>query len=118
MAQARSLHNAQLWLPSEFLTADDFLVDKDNCTKNGEGEVVSFGGNLAFPTEFHYEFDSLGTNSARSSPVESVMGSTETESSDEEDLLVGFTRSLAQLSLNETHKLGVPIFSNDKPEVR
>lgn len=118
MAQARSLDEAEFWLPSEFLTGDDLFKDKDDVPKNEAVGMIAFGGNLAFSTEFSYDFDSLASNSTRSSPI--LVGSTETESSEEEDFLVGLTRQLgvAPSSLNETHKLVVPSFSNVKPEVR
>lgn len=48
---------------------------------------------LCFPTEFPYEFGS---------PVESVVGSTESES-DEDDLIGGLTRHLARSTI-QVHK--------------
>lgn len=111
MAQPQSLDEAQFLLPSEFFNGAHFLMDKHNYTRNGTVEF-GFPGNLSFPNEFPYEFDSF-----RTSPVESVVGSTETESSDEQDFLVGLTRRLAQSLLIESSKLGVPCFSKNKPEV-
>lgn len=93
MAVARE--DVESWLPIEFLTAEEVLMDKENFNKNGFKTELK--PSLCFPTEFPYEFDSLGTSSALSSPVESVMGSsTETESSDEDDFLAGLTRRLTQ----------------------
>ncbi|KAG8644990.1 uncharacterized protein LOC110624456 [Manihot esculenta] len=60
--------------------------------------------NFCFPAEFPYEFDSFGSISALSSPVESVLSCTETESDDEEDFLVGLTRRLTQKVAVEPHK--------------
>ncbi|WCJ19730.1 hypothetical protein M5689_002008 [Euphorbia peplus] len=51
----------------------------------------AFNSVFNFPTEFPYEFDSFG-----SSPEESVIGSTETESSEDDDFLAGLTRRLSQ----------------------
>lgn len=82
---------------------DDAEFDKENA----ELEAV-FG----FPSEFPYEFDSVGTE-----PVES--GSTGTQSSDEEDFFAGLTRRLSHTSLHETRKeqqLTVPICNSDKTE--
>lgn len=107
---AESVRQPELWLPSQFLTEEDALMDKENLNKNG------LKPSLSFPTEFPYEFDSFGSNSALSSPVESVAGSTETESSDEEDFFAGLTRRLTQSTLYETQKLAVPSFSHTKPE--
>ena len=95
-------------------------MDKENLNKNGfnTATTAGFEPSLTFPTEFPYEFDSFCSSSALSSPVESVAGSTETESSDEEDFFAGLTRRLTQSSLQETQKLTVPgSFSHTKPEV-
>ncbi|XP_028097138.1 uncharacterized protein LOC114296998 isoform X2 [Camellia sinensis] len=83
--------NGEFWLPSEFLTDDDILMGKENFNKNALNSA--FGPTFAFPTDFPYDFGSY-------SPVESVVGSTETES-DEEDLLAGLTRRLARFTLQE-----------------
>ncbi|PON87615.1 TIP41-like protein [Trema orientale] len=108
---SKSLDDAEFWLPSQFLTDDDVLMGKENFHKNGA--MATHG---SFPTEFPYEFDSFGSNSALSSPVESVVSSTETESSDEEDFFAGLTRRFAQSNLRETQKLTVPCFGQEKPE--
>ncbi|RDX85164.1 hypothetical protein CR513_33683, partial [Mucuna pruriens] len=78
---------------------DDAEFDKEN--------DAAFG----FPSEFPYEFDSVGTE-----PVESA--STGTESSDEEDFFAGLSRRLSHTSLNETRKeqLTLPICNSDKTE--
>lgn len=115
---ARSLDDAEFWLPSQFLTDDDVLMDKENFNKNGvNGTGFGQVPGLGFPSEFPYEFDSFCSKSALSSPVDSAVGLTETESSDEEDFLVGLTRRLAQSTLHETQKLAVPGIVHDKPEV-
>ncbi|RDY06894.1 hypothetical protein CR513_09062, partial [Mucuna pruriens] len=76
-----TMSDAGLWLPSQ--NNHKHLVDADFC----------------FPSEFPYEFG------VSSPAVESVAGSTETESSDgEEDFLAGLTRRLSQTSLHETRK--------------
>ncbi|KAL0003232.1 hypothetical protein SO802_017013 [Lithocarpus litseifolius] len=117
---AKCLGDSELWLPSKFLTETEALMDKENFNKNGFNTTTTTTGfepSLIFPTEFPYEFDSFGSSSALSSPVESVAGSTETESSDEEDFFAGLTRRLTQSSLQETQKLTVPSsFSHTKPE--
>ncbi|KAI8564143.1 hypothetical protein RHMOL_Rhmol03G0159200 [Rhododendron molle] len=92
-----AMNNRDFWLPSEFLTADDMLMGKENFNKNNIN--TAFATNIGFPTDFPYEFGSYGS-SLLSSPVESVVGSTETES-DEDDLLAGLARRFACSSLNE-----------------
>ncbi|KAK7305818.1 hypothetical protein VNO77_43730 [Canavalia gladiata] len=97
---ANSVGGAELWLPSSF------LVDADQNCKTNTDMDASFG----FPSEFPYEFG------VPSPAVESVEGSTETESSDEEeDFFVGFTRRLSQSSLHETRKQlsSLPIKTDD-----
>lgn len=76
--------DAALWLPSHFLAAHDHHINNLH---------------FAFPSEFPYD---LGLSSP---PLESLAGSTETETSDgEEDFFAGLTRRLSQSSLNETRK--------------
>lgn len=75
---AQELDDGEFWLPSEFLTDDDLLLDfkTDHLKKKtSDGFSHAFGNSSAF-------------NSNLSSPVESVMGSTETES-DEDDCVNG-----------------------------
>ncbi|KAF7816375.1 TIP41-like protein [Senna tora] len=114
---AQSLHDAQLWLAtnSQFLPAQPqhLLAAKENF-KNGINSDLDAA--LSFPSEFPYDFDSFGLSSP---PVESVAGSTETESSDEEDFFAGLTRRLSQSTLHETRKLTtLPISSRDKAETQ
>ncbi|CAL0334863.1 unnamed protein product [Lupinus luteus] len=80
--------------------------------KDDNNNVVT-ADRLGFPSEFPYE---LGI----SSPVESVAGSTETETNDdEEDFFAALTRRLSQSSLHHSRKhkpLTSPIISSNKPE--
>lgn len=106
---AESLNDAVFWLlPTQSRSDDVVFVDKES----GSAPVVvekkhalksmnwnlnlNLNPSLVFPTEFPYEFDSF--DSALSSPVDSVLGSTETEttSSDEEDFLAGLTQRLTR----------------------
>ncbi|XP_022743117.1 uncharacterized protein LOC111294178 [Durio zibethinus] len=109
---AEQIDDAEFWLPAEFLADDDIIMEKENLkNKNGGNNkaellIPSHG----FPTEFPYELDSF---SALSSPVESVVGSTETESSDEDEFLAGLTRRLAH---STSQKFTVPNLSLDKNE--
>lgn len=90
-------------------TSDDAEFDKEN-NKNGLNATTELDAEFGFPSEFPYEFDSFGIPPL-DSPVESLAGSTETESSDEEDFFAGLTRRLSQASLQETRlsQLTVPI---------
>ncbi|XP_065869724.1 uncharacterized protein [Euphorbia lathyris] len=73
-----SVKSVESWLPTEF--------NKNEFTS-------AFKSGFNFPTEFPYEFDLFGSSS---SPDESVVGSTETESSEDDDFLAGLTRRLTQ----------------------
>ncbi|KDO69241.1 hypothetical protein CISIN_1g015817mg [Citrus sinensis] len=109
MKMAESLNDAVSWLlPPQSLSDDFVLVDKENAytpvAVEKKHALKSMNLNLSldpnpslvFPTEFPFDFDSL--DSALSSPVDSVVGSTETETtvSDEEDFLAGLTQRLTR----------------------
>ncbi|XP_023731624.1 uncharacterized protein LOC111879402 isoform X1 [Lactuca sativa] len=79
----QEMDDGMFWLPTEFLTDDDVLVD----FKSGRNKGTS---------------TMYGPDSDLSSPVESVMGSTETES-DEEDYLNELSRKLAQSTLEDNY---------------
>ncbi|KAG5239905.1 G-box-binding factor [Salix suchowensis] len=97
------LEDLQSWLT----TKGKLSMDKENFNKNCFNTELK--PSLSFFSEFPYEFDSLSSPSALSSPVESSMGSsTETESSDEDDFLGGLTRRLTQQLANKWVKAGSP----------
>ncbi|KAF5750893.1 hypothetical protein HS088_TW03G01233 [Tripterygium wilfordii] len=100
---AESLDDGMFWLPPQFL-ADDVVVGK-NSKKNGyDGLGLESDYNKSlFPVEFPYGFGSFPFSSDLSSPVESVVGSTGTES-DEEDYLSGLTRQMARATLEYDFK--------------
>ncbi|KAI9100886.1 hypothetical protein K1719_024010 [Acacia pycnantha] len=89
-----------------FLTNADIHGDKEN-DKNGVNAVLD--ASFSFPSKFPYDSYSYGVSlSALSSPLESVAGSTETDSigSDvDEDFFVALTLRLSQSCLYETSKL-------------
>lgn len=93
---AQELADGEFWLPPEFLNDEDILMDfipgKPN---SGSPTGVLNKGSAGF-----YGFGSYGPNSDLSSPVESVMGSTETES-DEEDYLNCLSRKFAKTTLQD-----------------
>ncbi|PON59949.1 TIP41-like protein [Parasponia andersonii] len=116
---ADGLDDAEFWLPPQFLTEDDVLTGVTNSqTKKYDGYGFAFGSETdalnrpLFPNEFPCGFGSLGVPSDLSSPVESVVGSSETES-DEEDYLAGLTLQMARSTLEDGFKNTVP--ENGKP---
>ncbi|RWR92081.1 hypothetical protein CKAN_02127400 [Cinnamomum micranthum f. kanehirae] len=100
---AEDLDDGEFWLPSEFLADDNFMEKKKESGGGFENE-----SRVCFPVDFSYGFGSYG--SALSSPVESVVGSTETES-DEEDYMAGLTRKMASSTLQDEDKTNSPGFS-------
>lgn len=87
---AKELDDGEFWLPSEFLTDDDLLTDFKK--KGGDDFCRGFG-------------NSFGFHSDLSSPVESVTGSTETES-DEDDFISFLTQKMNYSTLNVSTKPG------------
>ncbi|XP_038992134.1 uncharacterized protein LOC120115498 [Hibiscus syriacus] len=109
---AELMDDAEFWLPPKFLADDDGIMMKGNLKNENGGKTgaESWAFSHGFPCEFPYEFDSF---SALSSPVESVVESKETESSDEDEFLSGLTRCLAY---SWSQKLTVPTLYRDKNE--
>ncbi|KAI7747484.1 hypothetical protein M8C21_025900 [Ambrosia artemisiifolia] len=90
---AQELTDGEFWLPPEFLTDEDILMDFTGKPNSGAptGLNKSSSGFYGF---------GLNPNSGLTSPVESVIGSTETES-DEEDYLNGLTRKFSNTSVKD-----------------
>ncbi|KAL3826056.1 hypothetical protein ACJIZ3_022085 [Penstemon smallii] len=89
---AQELDDGEFWLPSEFLTDDDLLRDF---------KTDSFSSKRR--DDFSYKFgNSFGFNSDLGSPVESVVGSTETES-DEDEFINGLSLKIAQSTLQDSN---------------
>ncbi|GER55860.1 elongation factor G [Striga asiatica] len=88
LIMAQELEDGEFWLPSDFLTDDDdeLLLDfKPDRLKTKAGGEFSRGYASSF-----------GFNSDLSSPVDSVTGSTETESDEDDSVSVaGLTRKMA-----------------------
>lgn len=89
---AQELDDGEFWLPSDFLTDEDLLTDFKpghlRATKRSDDFSQGFG-------------NSFWSNSDLSSPVESVNGSTETES-DEDEFLTGLTQKMAHSTLQDS----------------
>ncbi|XWS55600.1 hypothetical protein CRYUN_Cryun09bG0014700 [Craigia yunnanensis] len=114
---AEVLDDGEFWLPPRFLTDDDLFMDKSkakNSPKNlKEGFGLEFDGSKSFcPYEFPSGFGCFGFSSDLSSPVESVVGSTETES-DEEDYLSGLTRQMARSTLEDDFRRNDRAFASE-----
>lgn len=114
------MNNAELLLPSQFLIDANILGNKEN-DKNGVN--ADLGASFGFLSEFLYQFYLYGVSStALSSLLESVAGSTKTDSTDsdvDEDFFAALTRLQSQSSLQETPKLTVPTCHNgDKTEAK
>ncbi|XP_022743550.1 uncharacterized protein LOC111294497 [Durio zibethinus] len=114
---AEALDDGEFWLPPQFLTDDDLCMDKSKA-KNGPGNLkdgfgFEFDGSKScFPYELPSGFGSFGFSSDVSSPVESVVGSTETES-DEEDYFAGLTRQMARSSLKDDFRRNDRSFASE-----
>lgn len=93
---AQELADGEFWLPPEFLNDEDLLMD----FIPGKPNSGTPAGGLNKGSNGLYGFGSYGPNSDLSSPVESVMGSTETES-DEEDYMNCLSRKFAKTTLHE-----------------
>ncbi|KAF8397408.1 hypothetical protein HHK36_016324 [Tetracentron sinense] len=115
---AQELDDGEFWLPSKFLTDNDLLIDKRNTSFN-DGSLTESEARVFFPCEFPYGVGSYGFSSSLSSPVESVVSSTETES-DEEDYMAELTRKMAHSMLEEGIKSAVSVsaFGVENPKTR
>lgn len=116
---AVSLDDGEFWLPPAFLTDDDLAVDKNG---NGKNDGNGFGWDTEgirapFSFDFPYRFGSFGSSSDLGSPVESVLGSSETES-DEEDYLAGLTRQIARSKLVDDSRNNDPVFASEEAKVQ
>ncbi|XP_019198138.1 PREDICTED: uncharacterized protein LOC109191910 isoform X2 [Ipomoea nil] len=99
---AEELDDCEYWLPPQFLTEDDLLMDFKKAASKGNGgnKGMGLGRDFGAPQELGYGgFGAfLSSTSDLSSPVESL---TETES-DEDDYITGLTRKMAQSTLHDS----------------
>ncbi|GKV05929.1 hypothetical protein SLEP1_g17877 [Rubroshorea leprosula] len=99
---AERLDDGEFLLPPQLLTDDDVVL-------------MHLGSDVSkslFPFELPYRFGSFGLSSDLSSPVESVFGSTETES-DEEEYLSGLTRQMARSTLQDNWRQNERAFATE-----
>lgn len=105
---ADSLDDGEFWLPPQFLADDDdqkSCVGNKNTDQNRLGSTTFQSGRASFPLEF----GTFGGFSDFSSPGESLKGSSETES-DEEDYVAGLTLRMARSTIDDG-------FDTDNPKV-
>nr|GMC74302.1 uncharacterized protein LOC109191910 isoform X2 [Ipomoea batatas] len=97
---AEELDDCEYWLPPQFLTEDDLLMDFKKGASKGNEKGMGLGRDFGVPQELGYGgFGAfLSSTSDLSSPVESL---TETES-DEDDFITGLTRKMAQSTLHDS----------------
>ncbi|KAM3340206.1 uncharacterized protein LOC107852917 [Capsicum annuum] len=94
----------EFWLPPQFLNDDDMFMGFKGNSKEEENERKRyFGFGSDFVNEFSYGFNMFAPKSDLSSPVDSLVGSSETES-DEEEFFTELTRQMAHATL-ENHKV-------------
>ncbi|XP_022934046.1 uncharacterized protein LOC111441333 [Cucurbita moschata] len=99
---ADSLDDGEFWLPPQFLADDDNMPSPNTCATN-KNSALNCLASTPFPPprpSFPFEFGTFGGFSDFSSPGESLKGSSETES-DEEDCLAGFTLRMAQSTIDD-----------------
>ncbi|XP_023545028.1 uncharacterized protein LOC111804453 [Cucurbita pepo subsp. pepo] len=94
---ADCLDDGEFWLPPKFLHDDDLFLEgkyEGSDVKNGRAGVG------LYPFEFPLGLGAFGVTSDLSSPVESLVGSSETES-DEEEYIAGLTHQMARSTLED-----------------
>ncbi|KAE8686328.1 hypothetical protein F3Y22_tig00111069pilonHSYRG00071 [Hibiscus syriacus] len=116
---AEHIEDAEFWLPSMIFMDDDTLMEDQNLKNKNDGEnnteslTSSHGFPIEFPFEFDYPYDSFSAIS--SIPVESVVESTETERSDEEDeFLAGLTRRIVHSTSQKLAVRDLPLDKNEE----
>lgn len=95
---ADNLDDGEFWLPPQILVDDDFAMEKNSCFGKAKNDDADPFQNV-FPSEYPFGNVFTGVPSNFSSPVESVVGSSETES-DEEEHMAELTRRMAHSTLD------------------
>ncbi|BBH06209.1 hypothetical protein Prudu_017789 [Prunus dulcis] len=114
------LDDPAFWLPTQILDDDDLPAMDLGSKTNSKTHHKSFGlgfdvdaSKALFPFDFPYGgYGAFGVSSDLSSPVESVVGSSETES-DEEDYLAELTRQMARSTFEKELKHSDAAFGSD-----
>ncbi|GAU41846.1 hypothetical protein TSUD_177570 [Trifolium subterraneum] len=98
---AENLADGEFWLPPQFLSDDDDSTTVPFSPNHKPSLSLDNDENtLPFPSEFPYGFSS----SDLSSPIDSLRGSSETESDDDEQLAAELTRRMARSILQPDSK--------------
>ncbi|KAF2306213.1 hypothetical protein GH714_015795 [Hevea brasiliensis] len=95
---------------------DKKITTTNKCSLKNAKDVFSSETDYSkpfFPLDFPYGVGSFGVSSDLSSPVESVVGST--EESDEEDYIAGLTCQMARSTLEDDFRGNDVTFGNEKP---
>ncbi|KAK2414494.1 hypothetical protein QL285_037080 [Trifolium repens] len=114
---AENLADGEFWLPPQFLSDDDDSTTVPFSPKHKPSLFLDNDENtLPFPSEFPYGFSS----SDLSSPIDSLVGSSETESDDDEQLASEITRHMAltilQVDSKETENNNMGRFKTGSPQ--
>ncbi|GMI69742.1 hypothetical protein like AT3G54000 [Hibiscus trionum] len=109
---AEVLGDGAFWLPPRFLNDDDLFMDVSKAKSNPKKLEDRSGLDLD-ASKFPYGFGSLGFSSDPSSPVESVVGSTE---SDGEDYLAGLTPQMAHSTFHDGFRRNDRAFASENPK--
>ncbi|XP_038903110.1 uncharacterized protein LOC120089787 [Benincasa hispida] len=100
---AENLDDGEFWLPPQFLVDDDNMLDQKACATNKNNHQNRLGSSpfqLGWAS-FPFEFGTFGGFSDFGSSGESLRGSSETES-DEEDSVAGLTLRMTRSTIDDT----------------
>ncbi|XP_022966595.1 uncharacterized protein LOC111466227 [Cucurbita maxima] len=100
---AESLDDGEFWLPPKFLNDDDLFLE-EKCVGNDAKKRRDGAGVGLHPFEYSLGFWPVGVSSDLGSPVESLIGSSETES-DEEEYIAGLMTQMARSTLEDGFEL-------------
>ncbi|KAJ7950232.1 TIP41-like protein [Quillaja saponaria] len=117
---AENLDDGEFWLPPKFLADNDELAMEKRSNVKAKGDFFGLDTDASkalFPFEFPYGLGSVGVYSDLSSPVESVVGSSETES-DEEEHIAELTRRMARSTLEADLEHANRAFGHENSKVR
>lgn len=96
---AESLDDGEFWLPPKFLNDDDLFLE-EKCVGNDAKKRRDGAGVGLHPFEYSLGFGPFGVSSDLGSPVESLIGSSETES-DEDEYIAGLMTQMARSTLED-----------------
>lgn len=100
---ADNLDDGEFWLPPQFLVDDDSMLHHNTCATNNNNDQNCLASSPFQPgrPSFPFEFGTFGAFSDFGSSGESLRGSSETES-DEEESVPGLTLRMAHSTIDDT----------------